>query len=88
MADDPFEGVQTGLASPAAQYVSVSPSDGTDLPGGVCRGLLVGVGGAATIVDATGTERIGVPLQAGYNPLRAARVKATGLSASNIWALY
>ncbi|MEL7030188.1 MAG: hypothetical protein AAGL49_13510 [Pseudomonadota bacterium] len=88
MAQDPFKSAQAGLDSPASKIVPVSPNDGADLPDGVCRALLVGASGAATVVDASGAERAAVPLQAGYNPLRVARVKATGLVASNIWALY
>ena len=88
MATDKFTHSQGGLSSPAASVQPVTASDTTDLPDGVCRALLVGAAGAATVVDAGGVERTGVPLQAGYNPIRVARIKATGLAASNIWALY
>lgn len=73
---------------PALDYVPVTADDATDLPNGICRGLLVGTAGAATLIDANGDTRTAVPLQAGYNPLIVKRVKATGLTAANIWALY
>ena len=66
----------------------VIASDSVDLPGGTCIGLLCGTGGLATIVDAGGITRTGVPLQPGYNPIACKRVFATGLLALNIWALY
>jgi len=88
MPQDAFKQAQAGLDSPASRIAPVTPSDDTDLPDGVCRALLVGAAGAATVIDATGAERAAVPLQAGYNPLRVARVMATGLAASDIWALY
>lgn len=88
MATDPFKSAQASLDSPATTLAPVTASDGVDLPGGVCRALLVGSGGLATVIDASGAERVGVPLQSGYNPIRVGRVKATGLAASNIWALY
>jgi hypothetical protein len=75
------------MDAPAASLVPITKSDSTDFTGGICRGLLVGTAGTATLIDATGTERLNVPLQAGYNPLRVMRVK-TGGTADNIWALY
>lgn len=69
----------------------VTASDTVDLPGGVCRGLLVGTAGAARIIDEEGTDTGAtnlLPLQAGYNPIGAKRIFATGLTAAGIWALY
>lgn len=79
---------QGGLTAPASKVVAVSANDSTDLPDGVCRSLLVGTAGAATIIDASGATATLIPLQAGYNPIGVTRVKATGLTAANIWALY
>lgn len=81
------------LSSPAPTAIPkfVTASDTVDLPNGVCRGLLVGTAGAARIMDAEGTDTGAtnlIPLQAGYNPVGAKRVFSTGLTASNIWALY
>lgn len=77
-----------GPESPAVAIVPVSPSDTLDLPDGPCRGLLVGVGGNATIIDASGNIVPNVPLQQGYNPIAVRRVNATGIGASAIFALY
>lgn len=73
-------------SAPADDYVPVTKAD-TDLPDGVCRGLLVGTGGTANLQTKDGTTRANVPLQAGYNPLVCKQVR-TGGSASDIWALY
>lgn len=85
---NPFAGHVGGLSAPAGLVVPVTPNDDTDLPNGVCRALLVGTAGPATIVDASGTTRTAVPLQQGYNPIGCTRVNATNLTAANIWALY
>lgn len=77
-----------GLSAPAGMVVAVTASDSADLPDGICRSLLVGTGGAADILDATGVKRSAVPLQTGYNPIGVQRVYATNIVASNIWALY
>jgi len=73
---------------PAKRVVAVTANDDTDLPNGICRALLVGTDGAATIIDASGGTATLIPLQMGYNPIGVQRVKATGLTAANIWALY
>ena len=89
MAINPFLGNNPeALIGPARQIVAVSASDTVNLPNGVCRGLLVGTAGAADIIDATGTLRSAVPLQAGYNPIGVQRVNLTNLAAANIWAMY
>lgn len=70
---------------PAVGIVAVTP--GT--PFQVCRALLVGTAGAATVTCADGsTVATLIPLQAGYNPISVMNVSATGLTAANIWALY
>ena len=90
MAYDPFALLgrsAPGLSAPAFKYVLVTKSDTVDLPDGTCRALLVGAAGAANLIDPDGTLRPDVPLQQGYNPLGAKRVK-TGGTADNIWAIY
>ncbi len=84
------EQIQHGTASnsPGKAWRKVTPSDTDDLPGGPCRALLVGSGGAADILDGTGTACDAVPLQTGWNPGGVQRVKSTNLVASNIWAIY
>ena len=69
-----------------SRYVRVTKST-ENLPNGDCRGLLVGVAGTANLLEPDGWVRDGVPLQAGFNPLRARQVRPGG-SAQNIWALY
>jgi hypothetical protein len=84
---NPFSSHSGGLSSPASRILPITPDDGNDLPGGICRALLVGTAGTATLVDASGAEHSGVPLQQGFNPIGVRRVK-TGGSAVNLWALY
>ena len=80
--------------NPAGAVRFVTASDTADLPqvnGQFPRALLVGVAGAARILDGSRTDTGGsnlVPLQAGYNPIHTVRIFSTGLTASNIWALY
>lgn len=76
----------TQSGASATGYVAVTAAD-ADLPGGVCRGLLVGTAGLANLMDVDGNVRTGIPLQQGYNPLVVRQVR-TGTAASNIWALY
>lgn len=53
----------------------------------VTRGLLVGAGGTATVVDADGNTCTNIPLQTGYNPLQIQKLTALG-TATDVWALY
>lgn len=78
----------TNLASnaSAAAYAPVTKAD-ADLSGGTCRFLLVGTAGTANLMQSDGTIRTNVPLQLGYNPLRARQVR-TGGTAADIWAGY
>jgi hypothetical protein len=78
--------LNSSLVTPAREYAPVTKAD-ADLPGGVCRGLLVGVAGTANLMQIDGTIRADVPLAVGYNPLVALQVR-TGGTASGIWALY
>jgi hypothetical protein len=73
--------------TPGRNYVPVVKSDTVDFVEGPCKTLLVGTAGTANLVEADGTVRANVPLQAGYNPLSAKRVN-TGGTASDIWAIY
>lgn len=75
----------TGIAD---TILAVTPSDSTDLPGGApTGGLLVGTAGNASIIDASGETKT-IPLFAGFNPVGPRRIRSTGTTASNIWALY
>jgi hypothetical protein len=84
---NPFRSHNGGLSAPASRLVPVTSDDEADLPDGVCRALLVETAGSANLIDASGADRTGVPLQQGYNPIGVQRVK-TGGGASGIWALY
>lgn len=75
------------LTAPAGTLRLITKSDTQDIANGVCRALLVGTAGTATIIDADGQESQNVPLQQGYNPIGVQRIK-TGGTADNIWALY
>lgn len=84
---NPFSTHHTGLTAPAARIEPITANDSNDLPGGVCRALLVGNAGTVNLIDASGTERTSVPLPQGIVPIGVQRVK-TGGSATNLWALY
>jgi len=73
--------------SPGYKIVKQDSGVGSDIVGGVCRGLLVGTAGTATIVDADGNTCTDIPLQAGYNPIQVRKITSLG-TASNIWALW
>lgn len=72
--------------APADKFEPVTLAN-ADLPGGVCRGLLVGTAGTANIMERGGAIRTNVPLTVGYNWLVCKQLR-TGGSATNIWALY
>ena len=78
--------VSSDATAPALDVVPVTKADAA-LPGGACRGLLVGVAGTANLMTASGQIRASVPLQVGYNPIQCIQVR-TGGTASDIWALY
>jgi len=78
---------QGSLDMSAYDYIAVTKNDNSDLPEGVCRGLLVGVGGTLNLVAPDGREVGDVPVVQGYNPLFVKRVKAGG-TADNVFALY
>jgi len=76
-------GYSTGTWS-AKKIVALSASANT-FP--VCRGLNVGTGGTATIMDADGNTITDYILSAGYNPVQIQKLTALG-TAANVWALY
>lgn len=84
---DPFKNEQPTLITPAARWVAVTPSDGTDID--VPRSLYVGVGGNIAMVGSDGVEALWRNVPAGsVVPARPTRVKATGTTATDILALY
>jgi len=87
MADD-FSNYATGLDSPAANALSVTPSDGADLAKST-RALYVGVAGDVAVNMVGGTSVTFVAVPAGsVLPIRVARVLATGTTAGSIVGLY
>ena len=72
--------------NPGEKWVKLTKAN-ADLAGGVCRSLLVGMGGTANLTDQFGNVTTDVPLQEGYNPLQCKQVN-TGGTADNIWAIY
>lgn len=73
----------------ASHAVKVTASDSANIK--PTAGLLVGTAGNARVIWADGQDSGGtdlVPLQAGYNPISVTRIYSTGLTASNIFALY
>lgn len=71
---------------PGNKFVPVIKAD-ADLTNGACRALWVGTAGTANLTEVDGTERTGVPLQAGLFPCKVLQVRLGG-TADNIWALY
>src|SRR3546814_2843299 len=72
------------LLVPYTKMVPVTKAD-ADLPDGICRGLLVGTGGTANLMEVDGTVRAAVPLATGYHPLFVKQVRTSG-TATDIWA--
>jgi hypothetical protein len=70
------------------EYAAVTPSDTTDLPLGPCQGLNVAGAGAASIIGLAGQDPVTVTLTVGWNPYPCIRVRAAGLVASGIVAVY
>lgn len=73
-------------ASP--EFVGVTPSDTENLPLGAPRAIFVGVAGDVALTDMMGNTSTLVSAGAQYHPIRPARVRATGTTATNILALY
>lgn len=66
----------------------VTPSDSTNLPGGVTRALMVGADGDVAVVYANGGEDTLFLLAGIVHPIQVARVKSTGTTATGIKAAY
>jgi hypothetical protein len=72
----------------ATDGISVTPSDSVDLSIGFCRGILVGVSGALSVVTTSGTTVTFPTVVAGViHPICATRIRATGTSATGIVAV-
>lgn len=85
---DHFKDQARSLSSPAHDASSIVPDDGADLQH-TSRAIYVGGGGDLRLRMASGTEVTFTAVAAGMiYPLRAARVMATGTTASGLIALW
>lgn len=87
MTDQAFSSRARGLSEPASRLAVVSPSDTTDLPLGVTRGLYVGGSGLLCVLDASGARADFETPGGLYHPIRISRVLTT-TTATGIVALY
>lgn len=67
---------------------AVTPADGTDLPSGVTRAIMVGADGDVAVTYANGVSDTLYLLAGVVHPIQVARVKATGTTATGIKAGY
>ena len=75
--------------SPANDGVAVTPADGSDLTGGICKSLYIGGTGNVNVDTANGTTVVFAGLPAGsILPVRVKRVRSTSTTATSIVALY
>jgi len=78
----------TGLDAPAHHAAAVTPHDSNDLTNDA-RGLYVGGDGNIVLITTGGNEVTFSNAKAGsILPIRTARVKATGTTATNLVALW
>lgn len=72
----------------ATDGIDVAPSDSADLSLGFCRGIIVGVAGAVSVLGTSGTV-INFPLLVAgvIHPICATRIRATGTTATGIVAV-
>ena len=84
---DEFEGLTTGLTSPASSCELIAPNDGADLTFAT-RALYVGQSGDVAVRFLNGEIVTLVNMQAGViYPIRIAQVLATGTTAGNLIGL-
>lgn len=75
--------------STARVFPTVTPANGTDLPGGECCALFIGTGGDVSVVDAEGNQTVFKNLPNAYIlSVQTLRVRSTGTTATDIVALY
>ena len=85
---DPFKDYTTGPTSPITGGFDVTPNDSNDLPV-LTRALMVGAEGDVVVAFIDGTLLTLPALSAGVvYPIRAARIMATGTTATAIKGLY
>lgn len=84
---DHFKNHASGLDSPARNAAPVTPDDDSDLPV-AARSLYVGAAGDVRVTTVGGDTVTFAGVTAGILPVRAARVHATGTTASAIIAVW
>lgn len=84
---DVFSNHAAGLSSPASHAAAVTPNDSADLST-AARALYVGTAGNISLVTTGGDTVTLSNVAAGILPIRVARVRATGTTASNIVAIW
>ena len=84
---DYFKNHASGLDSPARNAAPVTPDDSSDLPV-AARSLYVGAPGDVRVTTVGGDTVTFTGVPAGILPVRAARVHATGTTASGIVAVW
>lgn len=82
----PYE--NSHLISGALSWKSVTPSDTVNIPGGVPKGIYVGVAGNIALVSFEDVAVTLANVPVGVHPLRPKRINSTGTTATNIVALY
>ncbi len=88
MSNDPFRYFSDSIDSPAQRAADVTPSDSTDLATSA-RSLWIGAAGDVRLTTVGGDTVTFVGCTGGsLLPVRAARVHATGTTATNIIALW
>jgi len=77
--------------SPINDIKTVTPSDSSDLPNGVCRGMIFTTAGNVSFDTANGTT-ITMPVNSNWfgavQFIRAKRIRATGTTSTGILACY
>jgi hypothetical protein len=80
---------QGNFASPADQFVAITPSDTTDIPTGPTRAIYVGTGGDISCFDRDGVACVFKNVPTGtVLPVVTRRVTAANTGASNLVAMF
>ena len=83
--------VTTGDMTPINQVLAVTPNDGAALPGGNTRAFFASAAGNVTAIDPSGNTFV-IPITSTTIGtliwIRAAQIKATGTTATGIYACY
>lgn len=74
---------------PSGTYLPITPGS-AELANGLCRAILCDEDGALDLTDQSGEVRVNIPVQKGYNPLRAIVIDepTSGAAPGVVVALY